>query len=108
MNNWTQCLLERHREDGPSVLIMDRLGCHQNREVLAQLRDGEMELFLLPPQAAMLIFPCDNSFFASLKAQLRTMNTSTAEDKRAAFLHLCEEYNPEMVKHYFAHCGGAL
>jgi hypothetical protein len=67
-----------------------------------------MEPFLLSPQAVKLIFPCENSFFASLKARLRTMNTSTVENKRAAFLHLCEEYNPEMVKHYFTHCGSAL
>jgi hypothetical protein len=87
---------------------MDRLGCHRNREVLAQLLEGKMESFLLPPHAAKLIFPCDNSFFASLKAQLRTMNTSTVAHKRAAFLHLCEEYNPEMMKHYFPHCGWAL
>jgi hypothetical protein len=35
MKSWTQYFLERHREDGPSVLITDRLGCHRNREVLA-------------------------------------------------------------------------
>jgi hypothetical protein len=67
-----------------------------------------MNPFLLPPQAAKLTSACDNRFFASLKARLRAMNTSTVEDMRAAFLHLCEEYNPEMVKHDFAHCGWAL
>jgi hypothetical protein len=66
-----------------------------------------MELFLLPPHAAKLISPCDNSFFTSLRAPLRTANTSMVEDKRA-FLHLCEEYNPEMVKHYFVYCGWVL
>jgi hypothetical protein len=35
MKSWTQCFLERHREDGPSVLIKDHLGYHRNREVLA-------------------------------------------------------------------------
>jgi hypothetical protein len=104
MKSWTQCFLERHREDGPSVTIMDRLGCYWNREVLAQLQQREMEPFLLSPQAAKLISPCDNSFFASLKARLRTINTSTVEDKRAAFLDVCEEDNPGMVKHCFAHC----
>jgi hypothetical protein len=60
---------------------------------------------IAPATGGEAYFPRDSSFFASLKAQLRTMNTSMAEDKRAAFLHLCEEYNPEMVKHYFADCG---
>jgi hypothetical protein len=57
MKSWTQCFLGRHREDEPSVLIMDRLECHQNREVLAQLQAGKIESFLLPPQAAKLIPP---------------------------------------------------
>jgi hypothetical protein len=104
MLEWSAAFAERHADQGDSVLILDRLGCHRNRQVLKTLEDGHLHRFLLPPQAAKLVSPCDNSFFASLKARLREMDTSTPEAKEAAFKQVCVEYDPEMVRHYFSHC----
>jgi hypothetical protein len=70
-----------------------------------RLREAHIEPFLLPPKSAKLISPCDNSFFSSLKAWMRTMDALRAATKEAAFLQVCQEYNPETVKAYFAHCG---
>jgi hypothetical protein len=50
--------------------------------------------FLLPPQSGKHISPCDNSMFASLKSQIRKMDTSTTEKKKEAFLD-CVRTIPE-------------
>jgi hypothetical protein len=108
MKQWTQGFVERHKEDGASVLMLDRLWCDGNREVLRTLEEANIHLFLMPPQTAKLISPCDNSFFASLKARLGKLDMSTTEAKKAAFLQLCDQYNTDVVLHYFAHCGWQL
>jgi hypothetical protein len=105
MTQWAQGFAERHGQEGQLVLMMDRLGCHRNRDVQERLREARIEPFLLPAQSAKFISPCDNSFFSSLKARLRTMDTSTSTAKEAAFLQICREYDPETVRAYFAHCG---
>jgi hypothetical protein len=72
------------------------------------LREARIEPFLLSAQSAELISPCDNSFFLSLKAQMRIMDTSTTAAKEVEFLHVCQEYDPETVKAYFSNCGWDL
>jgi hypothetical protein len=105
MKEWTEGFIARSGNGTESVLMMDRLQAHRNPGVLGSLRQAHIEPFLLPPQTAKLISPCDNSFFASFKARLRTMDTSTTEAKKAAFNEICREYDPEEVKRYFRHCG---
>jgi hypothetical protein len=36
---------------------------------------------------------------------MRTIDTLRTFAKDAAFLQVCQEYDPEIVKAYFAHCG---
>jgi hypothetical protein len=97
MVDWRRYFLDRHRDDGPSVLVMDRVGCYSNPTVLRQLQETHIKPCLLPPQASKLISPCDTSFLASLKARLRGLDTSTTEAKEAAFLRICGEYDPEVM-----------
>jgi hypothetical protein len=40
MFDWTRRFLDRHRDDGPPVLVMDCLGCHRNWTVLRQLQEA--------------------------------------------------------------------
>jgi hypothetical protein len=40
-----------------------------------------------------------------VKARLRTMETSATGVEEAAFLQVCQEYDPETVTAYFTHCG---
>ena len=105
MLEWSKGFVERREPEGESVLLLDHLGCHRNKKVLQTLEDGGVHTFLIPPQASKLISPCDNTFFASLKARLRQMNTATSEDKEAAFTMLCADYDLEIVRRYFTHCG---
>jgi len=46
-----------------------------------------------------------HSFFASLKKRLVQVDTSTRELKKKAFLRICKEYPPDVVRSYFVHCG---
>jgi hypothetical protein len=78
--------------------------CHHNRMVLRQWESEYVHPVLFPPQASKKISPCDNLVCASLKARLREMDPSTSEAKEA-FHQICSEYDPEMVQHYFSHCG---
>jgi hypothetical protein len=51
MLEWSAGFVARHRDQGDSVLILDRLGCHRNRMVLQQLESEHVRPFLLPAQA---------------------------------------------------------
>jgi hypothetical protein len=84
MLEWSAGFAERHRDQGDSLLVLDRFGCHRNRQVLKQLEEGHIHPFLLPAQKAKLVSSCDNSFFASIKARLRAMDTSTPQAKEVA------------------------
>jgi hypothetical protein len=86
MKQWTQGFVERHEEDSASLLLLDRLGDHRDREVLKTLEEVNVDSFRMPHQTAKLISPCDNSFFASLKSRLPKLDTSTTEAKKAVFL----------------------
>jgi hypothetical protein len=63
------------------VLTLYQLGCHRNRMVLHQWESDHVHPFLLPTQVSKITSPCDHSFFASLKARLREVDTSTPEAK---------------------------
>jgi hypothetical protein len=105
MKQWTQGFVERHEEDGASVLTLDRLGYHRNREVLKTLEEANIHPFLMLSQTAKLISPCTTSFFASLKARLWKLDRSITEAKKTGFLQLCDEYDVDVVRYYCAHCG---
>jgi transposase len=75
MLEWSKGFAERHQADGESVLILDRLGSHRNKQVHGVLEEGGVKTFLLPPQASKLISPCENTFFSSFKARMRRTGT---------------------------------
>jgi hypothetical protein len=104
MLGWAGGFVGEHKDDGESVLILDRLGSHRNKKVLATLEAGHVHTVLLPPQASKLISPCDNSFFSAFKAEMRGMDTHDTEAKKAAFEQVIRDTPPEKVKSYFRHC----
>jgi hypothetical protein len=103
MKQWIQGFSEQHEEDGASVLMLDCLWCHRNQEFLKTLKEANIHIFLMPPQTAKLISLFNNSFFGSLKARLRKLNTSTTEAKKAAFLQFRDACDADAVRH-FVHC----
>jgi hypothetical protein len=60
--------------------------------------------FHAPAAISKLAFSCDDPFFSSRKARMRTIDTSTTTAKQAAFLQACQEYDPEIVNACFAYC----
>ena len=106
MLEWSEGFCARHGSpEQRSILIMDRLAAHRGSDVANILRRNNIEPFFMPPQTARFLSPCDNSFFASIKARLKWMNTSTTSLKKSAFIELCRVYPRDIVRKYFTHCG---
>ena len=108
MLQWSQEFTARHAtgELGfKAVLILDGLQAHKNPASLRILAESGYKTFFMPPQAARLLSPCDNSFFSSMKARMKHMDLSTKEMKRAAFEEVCRTYPPDLIISYFRHCG---
>jgi hypothetical protein len=104
MKEWAVGFCERHQQR-PAVVIMDALAAHKNKDVQSILESQQIKSFVMPPQTAKLISPCDNSFFHSLKSRLAVMDTSTRDIKERAFMQICHDYPEVMIINYFRHCG---
>lgn len=106
MRRWVKEFGTTHYNEKGSVLLMDRLKAHENKQVIQELEDTyKFKVFLFPPQGARYASVCDNSFFHSLKARMRKMDTSTSVKKEEAFRIICQEFEPSIIKEFWSHCG---
>jgi hypothetical protein len=92
-------------EDGPAVLLLDQLAVHKNINIRERLVGYNITVFLLPSQSGKWIAPCNNFFFASLKAELKKLDCRTSESKAIAFVHYCMTCQREKVINCWNHCG---
>jgi hypothetical protein len=104
METWAE-VFGTARGVNESILLLDRLQAHKNPRIHQILQTHHVKPFLFPGQASKFISPCDNSFFSSMKARIRRMDTSTTEKKRVAFITLCNQFDPLIVQHFWSHCG---
>ena len=88
-----------------TVIMIDRLRSHTNKDIQNILESHNVKCFHLHPQGEKLGSVCDNSFFIVLKSRMQKINTLIAEKKREAFFQLCNEFPQEMVKKFYRHCG---
>jgi transposase len=86
-----------HIGDGPAILLLDRLSSHVNHKIIEMLNGFGITVFLLPPQSGKSLSPCDNFFFASLKAAMRKHDCSTTSLKEIVFHQCCYGLSPETV-----------
>ena len=105
MKNWAKLFRDNFKEQGELVLIFDNLRAHLNVDVRNLFTELNITTFTLPPQSAKYCSVCDNSFFASLKARMRKMNTETTERKELVFKEICMNYPKELILNYWHHCG---
>ena len=81
MKKWSEEFEEKFGHPEKTVLIMDRLKSHTNKEIQSVLEKKDVKCFFLPPQGAKFASVCDNPFFAVLKSRLQKMDTSTTDKK---------------------------
>ena len=105
MNQWSLEFGNKFGHPDKTVLLLDRLKSHENKTVQKTLESKNVKCFFFPPQGSKLASVCDNPFFSVLKARLRKKDLSTTEKKRKAFVELCREFPPEMIKKFYCHCG---
>ena len=105
MAAWTEDFGAKFGHPDKTVLLMDRLRSHQNKKIQNMMEEKKIKCFFFPPQGSKMASVCDNPFFGVLKARLQNKDTSTTEKKREAFVELCKEFPPEMIKSFYDHCG---
>jgi hypothetical protein len=103
MNEWVDEDIEEN--DHPSILIMDQLASHKNKEINKKLKSKNWKRELIPPQGGKYCSPLDNSFFSVAKARLRRKDTSTTQLKKDAFGEVVESIPPEMVQNFWRKSG---
>ena len=105
MDHWVSHFGTNHQAPH-SVLLMDRLKCHTNKNIVNRLEsEFNVKVFHFPPQGAKLASVCDNSFFSVLKSRMAKRDTSTSEKKEAVFKELCSNFEAPIIQNFWRHCG---
>lgn len=55
-----------------TILVSDGLGAHKQEHIRERFKDHDVIYYTMPPARAPKLSPLDNSFFATLKAKLRS------------------------------------
>jgi hypothetical protein len=63
--DWAKCYIPKG-----SVLLMDRLSSHINKQILDELKKNGITVLLLPPKGSLLLSPLNNGFFVIFKRRL--------------------------------------
>ncbi len=87
------------------IVIMDNLGSHKSKAVLAAIRHAGATLFYLPPYSPDLN-PIEQ-VFAKLKQRLRTAQERTIEATWRKIGALLDDFSPEECANYLRHAGYA-
>ena len=88
-----------------TVVILDNLATHRNKEATQALRDHGCWFLYLPPYSPDLN-PIEMAF-SKLKAHLRRVGARTFIDLFHAVGDICDLYSPEECWNYFCHAGYA-
>ena len=106
MIEWAHGFGRRHGDPNHmTILVLDALASHKSSVVESTLQSYNIKLFILPPRLAIVLSPCDNCFFAAMKAQMGRLDTSTRDKKKSVFVDVCARFPAETIRKYFKHCG---
>ncbi len=91
--------------NGAKQIIMDQLGSHKMKKVVARLEELGLIVKFFPAKTSSRLSPCDNSFFHQYKSIYRDLDHSTPAKKKRAALAAYNMVRPENIVNYFKLCG---
>lgn len=86
-----------------TVVILDNLATHRDKEAAQALRDHGCWLLYLPPYSPDLN-PIEQAY-SKLKAHLRRIGARTFTEVFEAIASICDLYDPEECRNYFKAAG---
>jgi hypothetical protein len=107
MNEWCDWA-KRYIPKG-SVLLIDRISSHTNKQILDELKKNGITVLLLPPKGSLLLSPLDNGFFGIFKRKLsQEMDLHPVSFGSPHFKAAIRAYNcipRNAVVEFFKNCG---
>jgi hypothetical protein len=95
-----------------SLLLLDRASSHTSKQTIAELEDyltpdGQQmfKVLLIPPKAAFLVSPLDNSVNAAFKQHFYTYDRSTFVLKQSAAKLAWDDISNATIKNACRNCG---
>lgn len=106
MKGWVEDFGQKVSNNEKTILLCDRLAAHCNKEIVQKMEnEHNIKVFHFPPQGAKISSVCDNSLFSVVKSRMTKSDTSSTDKKRTLFEKICHEFEPEIVKNFWKHCG---